>query len=1692
MMINRPKHLWLQRTLCSLVLGLAIWLPVGAQHARQDHAAAKPGHSGHSHHDDELDALLNRHDQEIHFTENLGQFGPSVLFRADFPLGQAVATPEGMLVTAFDPAAVEARQREGIAIEEEMHDGKPMRPLVWNQRGHGWLMHFRNASETMRVVPKDHHEEVSHYFLGDRNHATNVRSHQEVWYQDVYKGTDVRYYPAADGSLEYDIICKPGSDPRQVAIEFKGIDKLRVNDRGELVMSSSLGEMTYPAPYVYQRVNGRESEISSAYVVEGDNILRFQLGAYAKDQPLVIDPIAMRWATWVNTNSSGDNHGHAIWVDPSDGAIYVVARVVGTTDQITMGAFDVTANGNLETIIGKYVEPSTVGGQGARVWQTYIGGNGDDNPYAMEQGPDGNLYITGQTSSTNFPLLGGTAFSGGSLNQQAESGIDVFVLKITQDGQSIKAAVVGGNGADDNYDVRTAPNGDVFVCGSTTSTNLLTLNGGSGASNTNNGGSDVFLFRINQDLSSLVWMRNYGGSGSDRASIMLHNPVSGDLFVGGNTSSTNFPTVSPRQSTRGGTTAGFLQRLTGAGATTWSSYFSSDANDDANLLCMEFSANRSELYFGGVTEGLNSANISAGSYDTGHNGSNDFYVARMTIDQGFLNGTYIGGSGNEVNMMGLNTDQNNDVYVFGYTNSTNFPMSTSPNVPLQTTNQGSNDKVFLKLESNLSALEFSTYYGGTSDDYDPVGERGIKFSNCRIYTIITSQSNNIPLTQGALNTTKNSPTSRYEPGLVVWANPPDLLGNTINYQGVSICPGSVPGNITGSVPSYTLPTIVRNNSASTYPSFGSAASYQWQTSPDSLTWTDIAGATAQDLPGSAIGAIAQDTYFRRIIGGDACILAGAADQVVKVRIMTVSGTVADALCSGAASGSITATADGQAPFTYAWSNGQTSPTATGLLAGSYSVNVTDANGCTASATFNVGQPSPVSANIQTGPATCGNSNGSATANGTGGTPGYSYTWSNGTFGPSISGVPAGNYSVTVTDLNQCSTVIPVVIPGTVPPEANAGDAAEINCVSGPTVQLSGSSPTPDMSFSWSGPGIVSNANTPTPTVNAAGTYTLTVTNPQTQCISTDQVTVSIDTTVPGAQAAGGVLNCTVSSIQLQGTGNGTFAWSGPNGFTSNEQNPTVSTAGTYTLVVTGANGCTSQASTEVSLDDELPGAQAAGGVLNCNVSSIQLIGTGNGTFAWSGPNGFTSNEQNPTVSAAGTYTLVVTGANGCTSQASADVVNDSEALSAEVSATLIGCDGEPAELSFTSNLSATLITWTGPDGFLANTPVAYASTPGSYTLVLVGANGCSSEFTVEVIIDPNCDDSCPPVIIACPPDITVSCAEDFSPFGIGGEPIWRKNPDCPEITSLGWEDEILSNCPYVIRRTYWAEDAVGEYGTCSHLITVIDDIAPVLMNVPEDLVVECSAVSDDMSVPDVWAYDECSKSNVPVEVKVDVLQGDCLGSYSMVYTWTATDACGNVGTASWTIHVVDLTGPVLSCDVEDMTVTEGQIPEAAKCEAWDACSGEVEVYHSEEQLKTDACKDGYALLRTWTARDACGNTTSVQQTITVCGKDLSNAADLLSPWNTDKDGDAGMKASVSPNPFRNDTHIDFTAPVAGDAVVEVYDMQGRRIADLYRGVVAKDQALRLNFRPVENGGGTFLYRILLNGEELKGRMLYQP
>lgn len=255
---------------------LLFWMLTGNAHAQlaqkaadhsNQHQPARQGQAAHGHDHDhsEFDHLLNVHNQEIYFTENKGQFDKDILFRADFPLGQAAATRQGMLITAFDPAAVEARILEGFRIEDDMAQGLPSRPLQWRMKGHSWRLDFEGGSDKVKVEGREAHEEVRNYFLGDAaNHATDVKSFHEVWYRDVYPGIDARYYPAEDGSLEYDVICRAGSDPGKVAIRFAGIDRMRVNEKGELVLSTSLGELAYPAPYVYQRVCRRGDRSSRA------------------------------------------------------------------------------------------------------------------------------------------------------------------------------------------------------------------------------------------------------------------------------------------------------------------------------------------------------------------------------------------------------------------------------------------------------------------------------------------------------------------------------------------------------------------------------------------------------------------------------------------------------------------------------------------------------------------------------------------------------------------------------------------------------------------------------------------------------------------------------------------------------------------------------------------------------------------------------------------------------------------------------------------------------------------------------------------------------------------------------------------------------------------------------------------------------------------------------------------------------------------------------------------------------------------------------------------------------------------------------------------------------------------------------------------------------------------------------------
>ncbi len=409
--------------------------------------------------------------------------------------------------------------------------------------------------------------------------------------------------------------------------------------------------------------------------------------------------------------------------------------------------------------------------------------------------------------------------------------------------------------------------------------------------------------------------------------------------------------------------------------------------------------------------------------------------------------------------------------------------------------------------------------------------------------------------------------------------------------------------------------------------------------------------------------------------------------------------------------------------------------------GTYTLTVTGTNSCTQTATATVtGNFAVPNADATGGTITCSAS--STTISGTSTTPGVTFQWigpSGGIYnGPNPTVSNVGTYILTVTSPNGCTaTATATVQPDANVPNATAmGGTLDCNIAS---VVLNGGSTTPGALLNWVGPGGFQ-STLEDPTVSVSGTYTLTVSNPANGCTAIATADVILDDAVPGAVATGGTLTCTDPSLDLTGSAtatNVTWSWSGPGGFTSTVQNPTVMAAGDYSLTVTGANGCTSSTTTTVLADQNLPVPASTTGTLTCSKVDLTLNGSANVnvSYAWSGPNSFTSIDQNPTVNMPGDYTLTVTADNGCTSATTVTVMQDIVPPDITAAGNTITCTDPMVPLSGGSATGSATFSWLGPNGFTSSNPNPVVQNKGTYTLIVTGPNGCTSESSVDVLLD---------------------------------------------------------------------------------------------------------------------------------------------------------------------------------------------------------------------------------------------------------------------------------------------------------------------------------------------------------------------
>lgn len=615
----------------------------------------------------------------------------------------------------------------------------------------------RSAVLRMRLLGADPLAEVtgfeslrgtSNYFIGNdpTQWRTNVPTYGKVRYSQIYPGIDLVYY-GNQRQLEYDFIVTPGADPAQIRVAIRGASKLSIDADGNAVVGRKDGDVRLLKPRLYQEVRGDKIEVAGGYVLKG-NELRFAIASYDHSQRLVIDP-ALVYSTYLGgsggdsptgiavdssgnayvsgqTNSlnfpgalgngkfqnfvvklnaagtavlystyisgSGTELATAIAVD-STGSAYVTGYT-NSTDFPTRSPLQSANAGGYDAFVAK------LDATGNLVYSTYLGGGKDDTANAIALDSSGNIYLAGQTNSTNFPGV----TSSSPQRSLVGNFSNAFVAKLNAAGSSISySTYLGGNGGDYAKGIAVDSSGNAYVVGTTASTNFpVTPNPLQSAFG--GGSNDAFVSMLNAAGTALVYSTYLGGNDNDFGNAIAVD-FSGNVYVTGYTASTNFPgvTSSSIQPVNGGNYTGIVAKLNASGtALVYSTYLGGNALDVGNGIAVDSSGN---AYVTGTTRSTNFVGVTAASIQPVNGGGADAFVSELNAGgTALVFSTYLGGSGNDSGN-GVALDSTGNIYVTGDTASTNFPVTANP---LQSTYGGSNDAFIAKLSAESTGAATTT------------------------------------------------------------------------------------------------------------------------------------------------------------------------------------------------------------------------------------------------------------------------------------------------------------------------------------------------------------------------------------------------------------------------------------------------------------------------------------------------------------------------------------------------------------------------------------------------------------------------------------------------------------------------------------------------------------------------------------------------------------------------------------------------------------------------------------------------------------------------------------------------------------------------------------------------------------------------------------------------------------------------
>lgn len=596
-------------------------------------------------------------------------------------------------------------------------------------------MNFVGANPEVGLDGIDELPGKTNYFLGSNpdDWRTSIPNYAQVVYRQIYPGVDVVFH-GSQRQLEFDFLVSPGTDPQIISLGILPSHHLHLDQDGNLEVRTNGEVLVLHKPSVYQRIGSGTHPIDGGFVLRKRNRVGFRIGAYDPTLALVIDPMVspiISYSTYLG--GSRDDAGTAVAVDTSGNAY--LSGYTDSTDFPTVGGEQKALKGSYDAFVAKLNSTGT-----ALVYSTYLGGSMNDLAEAIAIDSSGDAYVTGYTASPDFPgvnplgkcglgasdafvakisadgskLLFSTCLGGSQADQglgialdssqnmyvvgdtsssdfPVTSGAyqtiyggnaDAFFTEIKADGSSLLySTFLGGSSDDHARGVALDPLGHVLITGNTTSPDFpVTASayqkafGGSGALNL----GDAFVSEIQPagGGSADLLYSTYLGGASDDAATSVAADATGYAYVTGLTASTRFPTVKPFQPGLAGGDDAFVAKLnpaaSGAASLVFSTYLGGSGGDEGTGIVVDSADN---IYVSGVTTSKDFP--VAGAFQLANasvNGLNAFYAKLVSAGNAIIHSSYLGGSSNDTGRA-IAIDSSGNAYLVGNATSPDFPVT---------------------------------------------------------------------------------------------------------------------------------------------------------------------------------------------------------------------------------------------------------------------------------------------------------------------------------------------------------------------------------------------------------------------------------------------------------------------------------------------------------------------------------------------------------------------------------------------------------------------------------------------------------------------------------------------------------------------------------------------------------------------------------------------------------------------------------------------------------------------------------------------------------------------------------------------------------------------------------------------------------------------------------------------------------